>query len=284
MPELPELEAIREYLTNVLSQRTIKAIKTYHHTVIRYPSANDFEKWLQGAHLIQIDRIGRILRFSFKKSDLFFHLYVDHGLTGRLTFKSLLKKIPSKTVLSLEFDNDKTLIYHDSRLHGTIWLYSALNKEKMDYPSIIDDYGPDILEISEADFLERIRKYRGEIKGILTNQKFVTGIGNAYSDEILFVANIHPFSKKTKLNKEELKKLFLTCQNVLSSAKDDILIMLSQTGEFDEKKWRKKILRVHLKGKNEQCPICGHSISTIKSKRMTSFCRKCQPSKNKNFI
>ncbi len=284
MPELPELEAIREYLTNVLSQRTIKVIETYYHTVIRYPSANDFEKWLQGARLIQIDRIGRILRFSFKKSELFFHLYVDHGLTGRLTFKSLLKKIPSKTVLSLEFENDKTLIYHDSRLHGTIWLYSALNKEKMDYPSIIDDYGPDILEISEVDFLERIRKYRGEIKGILTNQKFVTGIGNAYSDEILFMANIHPFSKKTKLNKEELKKLFLSCQNVLSSAKDDILAMLSQTGEFDEKKWRKKILRVHLKGKNEQCPICGHSISTIKSKRMTSFCRKCQPSKNKNFI
>lgn len=282
MPELPELEAIREYLNESLSKSTIINVETYYHTVIRNHSVSDFKKLLQDAKLSQIDRIGRMLRFSFKKS-LFLHLYIDHGLTGRLTFKHELKKIPSKTVLSIKFDNNKTLIYYDSRLHGAIWLYSAQNEDQIDRPLVIDNYGPDILQITKLEFIERLQKYRGEIKGILTNQKFVTGIGNAYSDDILHLAKIHPFSKRTDLNKEEIEKLFHACQNVLSGAKANIYEILSTNGEFNEKKWRRKTLKIHLRG-GEACFVCGHSISTIKSKKMTSFCRRCQPSKNKNFI
>ncbi len=282
MPELPELEAIREYLNKSLLKSTIINVETYYHTVIRNQSINDFKKLLQDAKLIQIDRIGRMLRFSFEKS-YFLHLYIDHGLTGRLAFKQEKKKKPSKTVLSIKFDNNKTLIYHDSRLHGAIWLYSAQNEDQIDHPLVTGNYGPDILQITELEFIERLHKYRGEIKGILTNQKFVTGIGNAYSDDILHLAKVHPFSKRTDLNNEEIGKIFHACQNVLSGAKADIYEILSITGEFNEKKWRNKILKVHLKG-GEACFACGHSISTIKSKKMTSFCRQCQPSKNKNFI
>jgi formamidopyrimidine-DNA glycosylase len=283
MPELPELEAIRKYLNKLLFKNKIIDIETFYHTVIRYPSANEFKELLQEARFLQIDRFGRMLRFSFKKPQIFLHLYIDHGLTGRLTFKHQEMKIPSKTVLSLKFDNNKSLIYYDSRLHGAIWLYSAQNGEEMDHPLVIDKYGPDIMQITEMEFVERLKKYRGEIKGILTNQKFVTGIGNAYSDDILHKAKIHPFSKRTDLNQEEIERLFQACQNVLSEAKSGIYEMISETGEFNEKKWRNNLLRVHLKG-GEACFVCGHSISTIKSKKVTSFCRRCQPSKNKNFI
>lgn len=283
MPELPELEAIREYLGVILSNRKIMKAETFYHTVLRFPSSDEFKEQLKGSRLDQIDRIGRVLRFIFKKQDKIIHIYIDHGLTGRLTFKNLETKTPSKIVVSLEFDNNKTLIYHDSRLHGAIWLYSAQRDILIDHPKIIDNYGPGILEISESVLCERIKKHRGEIKGIITNQKVITGIGNAYSDEILFDAGIHPFTKRTDLTREEIKKLYFSSQNVLSKATKDIFKMLSDTGEFNQKNWRKILFKVHLKG-GEPCPTCNHPISLIKSRRLTNFCRKCQPSKNRNFI
>ncbi|MHA1967692.1 MAG: Fpg/Nei family DNA glycosylase [Candidatus Hodarchaeales archaeon] len=283
MPELPELEALREYLESVLSTRKIMKVETFYHTVLRYPSPNEFKELLTEAKLDHIDRIGRMLRFIFTKHELIIHLYIDHGLTGRLMFKKSKTKLPSKIVISLEFDNDKTLIYHDLRLHGAIWLYSAQKGIMIDHPKVIENYGPGILEISESDFTTRIKKHRGEIKGILTNQKVITGIGNAYSDEILFDAGIHPFTKRTDLNQDEIKKLYFSCRNVLSKATKDIFKMISSIEEFDEKKWRKSLFKVHLKGR-EACSNCNRPISTIKAKRVTNFCRKCQPSKNRNFI
>lgn len=283
MPELPELEALREYLENVLSTKKVLKADTFHHTVLRFPSSDKFKEQLEGSTLDKIGRMGRVLLFIFKKHDTIIHLYIDHGLTGRLKFKNPEAKTPSKIVVSLEFDNNKTLIYHDSRLHGAIWLYSAQKDFMIDHPKIIDNYGPGVLEISESVFVERIKKHRGEIKGIITNQKVFTGIGNAYSDEILFEAGIHPFSKRTDLTREEIKKLYFSCRNVLSNATKDIFKMISDTEEFNQKNWRKILFKVHLKG-GEPCSTCNHPISLIKSRRLTNFCRKCQPSKNRNFI
>jgi formamidopyrimidine-DNA glycosylase len=284
MPELPELESIRRYLISILSKDVIIDVKTEKHTVIRYPPREQFEELLKDTSLIQIERIGRILRFLLHKDDSIFNLYIDHGLTGRLGWASDYKKIPTSTVFSFEFKSGKTLIYHDRRLHGAIWLFEADSEKNRKKPDVIKNYGPDILEISFKDFLERISKYRGEIKRILTNQGFITGIGNAYADEILFKAKIHPFAKRTQLSEEEIKFLYHTSKDVLSDALDQILNILNSDHKLDnEVNWRNKILKIHLKG-GHSCPLCGNKISTIKAKRITNFCRRCQTSKNRNFI
>ncbi|MFX0051985.1 MAG: DNA-formamidopyrimidine glycosylase family protein, partial [Candidatus Hermodarchaeota archaeon] len=123
MPELPEIEAIRLYLSKILSGHAINFVKSYQHTVIRNPSAGEFVKLLEGAVLDRIERIGKILLFLLDKDESKLYLYIDHGLTGRLAWGSLSGDVPKKAVFSLEFSNKNNLIYHDKRLHGAIWLY-----------------------------------------------------------------------------------------------------------------------------------------------------------------
>jgi len=68
--------------------------------------------------------------------------------------------------------------------------------------------GPEALDVSREDFKARLKPYRGEIKGVLTRSEFVAGIGNAYADEILWWARIHPFRKKTSLTPDEVDRLY----------------------------------------------------------------------------
>jgi formamidopyrimidine-DNA glycosylase len=283
MPELPEIEAIRKYLILTLSNQIITEVKTFRHTVIRNLSNTDFEDQLHLAELDQIERIGKILRFLIFKPNLILNLYIDHGLTGRLAW-STSKKLPAKTVFSMTFKEGKTLIYHDSRLHGAIWLFVSKNNEPCGYPTKIDSFGPDILQISKEDFIKRLQRFNGEIKGILTNQKFVSGMGNAYADEILFEAKIHPFDKRPQLDEEEKTKIFLACKKILTDSVNKIYHILCETQKLDnERYWRQHIFRIHLKSK-QPCPVCGTPISTIKAKRLTNFCRKCQNPRNRSFF
>ncbi|MFX0124610.1 MAG: DNA-formamidopyrimidine glycosylase family protein [Candidatus Hodarchaeota archaeon] len=283
MPELPEIEAIRKYLISTLSNQIITEVKTFRHTVIRNLSTSDFKDLLYLATLKQIERIGKILRFNFCKSDLILNLYIDHGLTGRLTWFSF-KKLPVKTVFTMTFREGKTLIYHDSRLHGAIWLFVSKNAKPCGYPIKIDGFGPDILQISKEDFIKRLQRFNGEIKGILTNQKFVSGIGNAYADEILFEAKIHPFDKRPQLNEEEKTKIYLACRKILTNSMNEIYHILCETQKLNnERYWRQCLFRIHLKDK-QPCSVCGNPISTIKAKRLTNFCRKCQNPRNRSFF
>jgi len=287
MPELPEIEAIRSYLTSKISGEIITRTDTFNHTVIRYPTPDDFKESLNKARLDQIRRIGKILHFSFIKNEKIseqLHLYLDHGLTGRLRWGSSSKKFPKKSVFSLEFSNRKTLLYHDRRLHGAVWLFKCNQQEHPPYPEGFKKFGPDIHEITYQEFKNRLKKFRGEIKGILTNQTFVIGIGNAYADEILFSARVHPFTRKNQLTEEDIERIFSSCHKVLLDATKKIFDTLKETDILDnEKNWRDQIMTIHLK-EGGPCPICGSKISLIKAHRMTNFCRKCQISKNPNFI
>jgi formamidopyrimidine-DNA glycosylase len=75
--------------------------------------------------------------------------------------------------------------------------------------------GPEALEVSEEEFRARLKSYRGEIKGILTRGESVAGIGNAYSDEILWAAQLHPFRKRTQLTPDEISRLYQAMRSTL---------------------------------------------------------------------
>ncbi|UCE12492.1 MAG: hypothetical protein JSV04_09885 [Candidatus Heimdallarchaeota archaeon] len=284
MPELPEIEAISRYLNSTIVEEIISDVNTFQHTVIRTPSKREFEDLLRETKVNNVGRIGKILFFSLDKQATSVKMYIDHGLTGRLAWYLPSQKLPAKTIFSIKFTNDKTLIYHDNRLHGAIWLFSTKTGEQSEYPAIIEHYGPDILQISLKDFVDRLMKFRGEIKGILTNKKFVAGIGNAYVDEILFEAKIHPFTKRNQISEDEFRVLYEACRKILTEAVEKIYNILITTQKLDNQQfWRQQIFKIHLKGKHP-CPVCDNPISTVKAKRFTNFCRKCQSSKNRYFI
>ena len=138
------------------------------------------------------------------------------------------------------------------------------------------DSGPDVLspDVTEEVFRERLRKHSGQIKSILVNHKFLAGIGNAYSDEILWEAKIHPYRKRTQLTDEEIGALYKAIHTTMDWAIAILADLMKDNLDYTE--WRGH-LRVHRQG-GKPCPRCGTNISEVTAgQRITSFCRSCQP-------
>ena len=127
--------------------------------------------------------------------------------------------------------------------------------------------------ITLEEFQARLKRFYGEIKGVLTRGAFIAGIGNAYSDEILFAAGISPFKKSRSLSSEELHRLYQQSRAVVLEAME---VLRARVGEEIHVKIR-DFLKVHRKG-GQPCPGCGGPISEITpNQRVTSYCRRCQP-------
>ena len=135
--------------------------------------------------------------------------------------------------------------------------------------------GPDALDaaLTEAVFLQRLRRYRGQVETTLTNQQFIASIGNAYVDEILFQAGIHPLHAVWDLDEDEWRRFYRAMGDVLAWA---IPIVRAAMGEATETKPR-DFLRMHRNG-GQPCQQCGTRISEMRPNwRVTSYCRYWQP-------
>jgi formamidopyrimidine-DNA glycosylase len=140
----------------------------------------------------------------------------------------------------------------------------------------VPDYatlGPEPFDVTLDEFHQRLKPYRGEIKGLLTRGEFIAGIGNAYADEILWAARLHPYRKRTDLKGEEIDRWYEAMQSVLREAIDQVRM---EMGEAIHLKPR-DFMAVHMKS-GEPCPRCGTAISVVRAnQRITNFCRTCQP-------
>ncbi len=269
MPELPELEIVRDVLHRRVIGQTIDAVRVAPAggaIVIRDLTHAGFREQLTGATFAHITRRGKFLVFSFAANPLY--LVVNPKLTGRLQFAAPTEKQMPKTHVVFSLSNGDELRYVDWKRMGQLYLTRDL--------SAVPDFagmGPDALDISLDTFRERLRTYRGEIKGILTRGVFVAGIGNAYADEILWHARLNPFRKRTQLKPEEIERLYAAMRDTL---RDATMQVRAEMGENIHLKPR-EFLAVHMKG-GEPCPRCGTTISHIgANQRITNFCRTCQP-------
>ena len=124
----------------------------------------------------------------------------------------------------------------------------------------------------DRPFYKRLRRFRDELKDLLRNQEFLAGIGNAYSDEILFEARLLPLRRRATLKPADEEALFAAIPAVLSRAVEAILA----NPNYDESKQDRSFMSVHMKG-GKTCPRCGHRISQLGSNREPlNFCRGCQ--------
>ena len=222
---------------------------------------------LMGATLSDLRRRGKFLIFEFDPARL---LVINPMLAGRLHYCDPKTRRSKRTYLVLGWSTGMDLRYVDPKAMGKIYLARTLN----DVPTLAE-HGPDALspELTLDLFRERLRRHHGEIKGILTNHRFVAGIGNAYADEILFRAGIYPFRKRPSLSPEEIESLYHAMRDVLTEA---IAIVREHMGDRIHEKVR-DFLAVHLHA-GEPCPRCGAPISEVKAnQRLTHFCRTCQP-------
>jgi formamidopyrimidine-DNA glycosylase len=236
-------------------------------TVIRNLLDGDFAGRLMAQQVAAVRRHGKYLLFHLASGD---YVVLNPMLAGRLQYCLPNDGRLPRTYLVLTLDDGHELRYSDRRSMGKIYL----TDDPARAPGF-SELGPDALDpaLTLEVFAERLRHFRGEIKGVLTRQTFIAGVGNAYADEILWQAGISPFRKRPQLSDEDVARLYDAMHQVLSTA----IATLHQRVGADIHIEIRDFLRVHRRG-GELCPRCGTRISEITAqKRITNFCRKCQP-------
>lgn len=271
MPELPELEVVREVLQRrVLGQSMVDVLilPPGGPIVIRDMTGGDFRSTLSGAKVASIKRRGKFLVFSFEPRPDPLFLAINPKLTGRLQLSDPAAKRLPKTHLVFALSDGRQLRYVDQKQMGQLYLTHDLERVP-EYAGL----GPEPFDVSLETFRARLKPFRGEIKGILTRGEFIAGIGNAYADEILWAARLHPYRKRTQLTPEEVDRLYAAMRSTLMEAVGKVRLEMQENIHLKPRDF----LAVHMKT-GAPCPRCGTPISLVgANQRITNFCRTCQP-------
>src|SRR6266542_4412262 len=210
MPELPELEALRIQLGPRLEGRMVTAVDVNPRSghLLRYPPES-FAHELPFRRFIRTWRRGKHLIFDLElaRGGELRHLVINPMLGGRFHLADPEAKVPATRVFSLRLDGGEELRYLDFRDMGRIYWTADPAREVPAWPEMgpeADGVAGDGLDA----FRKRLRRYRDELKDLLRNQAFLAGIGNAYSDEILWAAKLLPLRRRASLKPEEEEALF----------------------------------------------------------------------------
>ncbi len=272
MPELPELELLRQALTGYAAGKTILAVipNPSRAFVIRYPPA-DFGRDLQGREISAVERRGKFLTFSFEDNGP--RLIINPMLSGRFAYCSRAAPGLPSTCFTLQLSGAEDIRFLDNTMMARVYLTAD---PESDIPTFAG-LGPDALDpaLDFETFATRLRRHRGELKNVLRNQVFVAGIGNAYADEILFEAGLRPLRRASTLSDKERRALYDAMRSVLTSAVRTIKQRYDE-GKHKLHKQDRSFMKVHARGK-ALCPRCGHRISSVHAGgESTFFCRGCQ--------
>jgi formamidopyrimidine-DNA glycosylase len=267
MPELPDLEVIREYLAPRLTGAAITAVDTPRPLIVRNLTGREPADALLARRFTAVARRGKNLLLSLDSGIV---LAINPMLAGRIRYAPPFGKTRVRDALILTLDNGMELRYHDAKDMGKVYITSDLNQ----LPGMAE-MGPeaDDPELTLEAFRERLKKHQGEIKGVLTNQRFVAGIGNAYADEVLWCAAIYPMRRRASLSEQEVDRLYNCMRIALQRAVETLRERVGDKIDVEVRDF----LAIHGKDDGE-CPRCGGRISTITYERSTTyFCRTCQP-------
>jgi formamidopyrimidine-DNA glycosylase len=274
MPELPELEALRIRLGPRLEGRLITAatVNPKKGHMLRYP-VEHFANELPARRIVSLTRRGKHLVFATELgaggSERW--LVINPMLGGRFQMADGETPVPATEVFTIRIEGRQELRYLDFRDMGRIYWATDLAREIPGWAEL----GPEADSVPSLGidvFRKRLRRFRDELKDLLRNQEFLAGIGNAYSDEILFEARLLPLRRRASLKPAEEEALFAAIPVVLSRAVEAILA----NPNYDESKQDRSFMAVHMKG-GQTCRRCGHRISQLGSNREPlNFCRGCQ--------
>jgi formamidopyrimidine-DNA glycosylase len=267
MPELPDLEIISEFLAPRITGVPIVAAEVRRPLVVRNLLGGDPLEHLVGRCFTAAWRRGKFLLLPLDSGTT---VVINPMLAGRLRYGDPLPRDRTRDALVLQLASGHELRYHDAKDMGKVYLAADLSQ----VPTFAE-LGPEATdpELTLEAFRQRLRRHHGEIKGILTNQSFVAGIGNAYADEICWRARLYPFRRRPSLDESEIAQLHSAMQSVLEEA---IEILRERVGSDIHVEIR-DFLAIHGKA-GQPCPRCGGTISRVtRARRTTDFCRTCQP-------
>ena len=288
MPELPEVEVVKRSLDNKVQNLIIKKVKI-NDDKLRYRIDKNETRKIVGLKFIKIKRRSKFLLFFLSRNTV---MLVHLGMTGKLIFVNK-KNIKHKTSFYYNINEEKDqkhdrvvfflnkkqkLIYNDVRKFGFIKFF---NNKNFNDSLHLNNLGPEPLgkKFSYPYFRKYTSGKNRVIKDIMMDQKFVSGIGNIYANEILFLSKIKPTRKVKTLKYLEIKKIIKFTKSVLYNS---IKLGGSSIKDFSSSNGKKGSFQQHFNvygKKNETCSNrnCKNKISrsTI-SNRSTFFCSKCQ--------
>ena len=211
MPELPEVETVKNSLKNHLLDRTILNIEILYPRMILTP-ISEFKEKLTNAKIINISRKGKFLLFFFDND----YVLISHlRMEGKYYYYNKQEEISKHARIIFYLDNNQKCVYDDSRKFGIMELYHI-----NDYltKSSLSKLGLEPFEANENYLYNKIHHSKKEIKVCLLDQTVLAGIGNIYADEILFDCKINPYKKANLITLNECKNIIESSRKILLKA------------------------------------------------------------------
>ncbi len=270
MPELPEVETIKNELVPEVVGRRFTKVTLLWEGQVRQPSAQEFRRDLAGQVVKGIRRRGKYLIFDLSgKQKLILHL----KMTGCLLIKPSYAEPGPHTRAILHLDNSTSIHFLDQRKFGAMWLVQDENE-------VIGGLGPEPLEHSFTlkELREILSRHDIPIKPLLCDQTIIAGIGNMYADEALFEARIHPEKKARSLTAKESERLYSAICHVLIDAIARCGASVNTYQQPDGEPGFAHLFFQVAHRRGERCYRCNTPIERIVLRsRGTYFCPRCQP-------
>jgi formamidopyrimidine-DNA glycosylase len=278
MPELPEVEVMRRDLEREVVGKKIKAVEvTGARSIRRHKSKKEFVDVLIGRKLMAVQRRGKYLVMKLDGTDA---LVVHLGMSGQLLrAKTAREKAPKHTHIVITFTQGGLLRFVDPRTFGEMFVtqYDDIDQQVDELAHL----GLDPLEtaLSWDLFGRMLAERKSKLKPLLMDQKFIAGIGNVYSDEILFEAGLKWERQSDSLSQQEVRRLYRAISETLqgavkyrgsSLADEGYVDLFGKPGEYQD--------HHQVYGREGQsCTRCRRPIMRARySNRSTFFCDACQ--------
>lgn len=285
MPELPEVETIRQGLKKQILHKPISKIIVKKTNLVR-DNLQDFQAILQDNAISQIDRIGKLLLLKLAKQEKYLAIHLK--MTGQLiySFKDkliagghnlpIVDDLPNKfSHIIFDFKDGSKLFFNDMRQFGYLQLL-----DKKSRGQIIKKYGIEPLSknFTLANFKKIFNNRTGILKALLLNQQIISGLGNIYVDEVCFRARVLPSRRVNTLSDIELKALWQACQYIIKKAISKKGTTFSDYRDSENKSGNySQYLKVYGR-QGQKCVRCKSTkIKKITlAGRGTHFCPNCQ--------
>ncbi len=267
MPELPDLEVLRDVLTRKVLGRRIVRSRALRPGILK--TVDPPLEALIGEQVNEISRRGKHLIFTLR-SDL--HFVVHLMLAGRFVLCRSDTRLTKASGLVISFADGEDLRLIENGPIKLVQIYVVADPMQVD---AIAHAGIEPLssEFTVERLTEMMRGRRRQAKKFLTDQRIIAGIGSAYADEILFAAQISPIRYVSTLSEEEITRLHVAIVSVLESAINEIRARIGDSLFTDE---IRDFLKVY-KRTGDPCPICGTPIREIRyAQTRTYYCPTCQ--------
>ena len=271
MPELPEVETVKNVLLPIVKNRKILSIDILRPSIV-HQDKNEFKNSLQGETFLNITRIGKFLIFHLTNNKVM----VSHLRMEGKYFEFEENDENSKYArVVFHLDNNKKLCYDDSRTFGMMYVTS---EEEYLQTKDLAKLGPEPFAIHDvSSLMKKVKNKKLPIKSTLLDQSLLTGLGNIYVDETLYASGVHPLTPAYLISKKEWELIIQNACEILKQAIElgGSTIKSYHPGKDIDGNFQ---TRIKIYGKQgETCPICHSTYRFIKvGGRGTTFCPKCQ--------